>query len=199
MSRDYDHDMAIRNIIFTISFIITTCFVAVSQADHYLIVGGDGGGSHYYIATAIGRELAHRGHKVTVLVSDMYADEAFKRDGDRFTYQAYKSKVTAEQFQTAISEISRVGMTGDYSSILRVTALTEQKVNVQCESILMDTSGLNRLRQQKIDLIIGDLFYIMRRSEGGVLGRSFYHSLSPFHHVNPVTDQRQSYKSSLYT
>ncbi|XP_072051880.1 UDP-glucuronosyltransferase 2C1-like [Amphiura filiformis] len=127
----------------------------------FLILGGDGSGSHYYVATAIGRELAHRGNNVTVLVSDMYASEGTQRDdADLFSSYVYKSLVTEERFQSLLADIVHVSLYGDLISILKTNSLVEDLMRDQCESILIDTNILDRLQRQKFDLIIGDFWYI---------------------------------------
>ena len=141
--------------------VLSLWFFSSSHAHNFLILGGDGSGSHYYVATAIGKELAYRGNNVTVLVSDMYADDASKlQDANLFNFVIYKSLVTAEQFQSVLAKVVQVSLSGDLSSIPEVNERVYAMLKDQCESILMDSPVLNRLRQEKFDLIIGDLWYI---------------------------------------
>ena len=141
--------------------VLSFCFLPSTHAYDFLILGGDGSGSHYFVATAIGKELVHRGNNVTILVSDMYADDATKLpDANLFNFYIYKSLVTAEQFQILLAEIVQVSLHGDLSSVLEVNEQVYALMRDQCESILMDVSVLNRLREEKFDLIIGDLWYI---------------------------------------
>ncbi|XP_072051877.1 UDP-glucuronosyltransferase 2C1-like [Amphiura filiformis] len=129
---------------------------------HFLILGGDGSGSHYYVAAAIGRELAHRGNNITVLISDMYgtSNGTQRDDVDLFSSYVYKSLVTEERFQNLLTEIVHVSLHGDLLSLLKTNSLMEALVRDQCESILKDTNILDRLKHQKFDLIIGDFWYI---------------------------------------
>ncbi|XP_072051884.1 UDP-glucuronosyltransferase 2B15-like [Amphiura filiformis] len=131
-----------------------------TYAYRFLILGGDGSGSHYYVATAIGKELAYRGNDVTVLVSDMYADSVSNRDdSDVFNFLIYKSLVTEKQYQNLITKIVETGMFGDMASMIKVSALAETLTHKQCKSIFVDYPIIDRLHQEKYDLIIGDVWY----------------------------------------
>ncbi len=143
------------------SLILILCFFPLLHGFRFLILGGDGSGSHYYVATAIGRELVYRGHNVSVIVSDMYASDITQLDdSDLFSFHIYRSLVTEERFQNLLSEAVRVSIHGDLKSILKTNALVEAMMRDQCESILIETDMLDRLRRDKFDLIIGDLWYI---------------------------------------
>ncbi|XP_072051885.1 UDP-glucuronosyltransferase 2B15-like [Amphiura filiformis] len=132
-----------------------------TYAFRFLILGGDGSGSHYYAATAIGKELAYRGNDVTVLVSDMYADSVSNRDdSDVFNFLIYKSLVTEEQYQNLITKIVESGLLGDMASMIKVSTLAETLTHKQCKSIFVDSTIIDLLHQEKFDLIIGDAWYI---------------------------------------
>ncbi|XP_072051883.1 UDP-glucuronosyltransferase 1-2-like [Amphiura filiformis] len=130
-------------------------------AYHFLILGGDGGGSHYYDATAIGKELVYRGNNVTVLVSDMYAKSVSKgEDSQLFNFVIYKSLVTEDQFQNVLANQVETGMRGDMVSMIKNIALAEILFYKQCRSILIDDPVIDLLHSEKFDLIIGDFWYI---------------------------------------
>ena len=136
------------------------CYISPLYAYHFLILGGDGSGSHYYVASAIGKELVNRHHNVTALISDMYADDAAKRSDNEFNYLVYKSLVSEERFQNLITEIVEVSLQFDLLSLLEVNALAEALMRDQCESLLIDSEVLRQLKEAKVDLIIGDLWYV---------------------------------------
>ena len=141
--------------------IFTTHCLCPVIAYNCLIVGGDGAGSHYYVIEAIGKELAHRGNNVKVIVSDMYADSAKKRDGAQLLKtHIYKSLVTKEQHQNLMTRMVEVSLNGDFIAMLEVADLAIGLAYDQCESVLIDTDMIDLLRQEKIDLIIGDIWYI---------------------------------------
>ena len=145
----------------SIIILLNLCFVSPLCGYHFLILGGDGGGSHYYAATSIGRELALKGHKVSVLVSDMYADNATSRADDLFQFYVYKSLVTEERFEKLVADIVDISLHGtDLKTVLEINELAEALMRDQCESILLDKPILERLKKEKLDLIIGDLRYI---------------------------------------
>ena len=141
--------------------VLTTYFLFPVHAYKFLVIGADGGGSHYYVASAIGKELAHRGNNVTVIVSDIHADSAMKRDGAQLlNTHIYKSLVTEEQYQNMITRLVDVSLNGGLISTLEVIALANGLLYDQCESVLIDNNLINLLRQEKIDLIIGDICHI---------------------------------------
>ncbi|XP_072013808.1 UDP-glucuronosyltransferase 2B17-like isoform X3 [Amphiura filiformis] len=144
-----------------VALILVLPFFPSLHGFHFLILGGVGSGSHYYVATAIGRELAYRGNNVSVLISDMYASNETQRDdADLFSSYVYKSLVTEERFQSLLADMVHVSLHGDLISKLKTSSLAEAMGLDQCESILIDTNIRDRLRRQKIDLIIGDFSYI---------------------------------------
>ncbi|XP_072017500.1 UDP-glucuronosyltransferase 2A3-like [Amphiura filiformis] len=142
--------------------IVALCFVSPLYGYRFLILGGDGSGSHFYVATAIGQDLAQRGHNVTVVISDMYADDpSSTKDGDLFKYYVYKSLVTKERFQKLVADIVDISLGQvDFTSVLKLNALAEVLMRDQCKSIFIDMPILERLKEEKFDLIIGDLWYI---------------------------------------
>ena len=141
--------------------LLNLCFVSPLCGYHFLILGGDGGGSHYYAATSIGRELALNGHKVSVLVSDLFADDAMNRSNNLFQFYVYKAVVTVEIWQQLVAKISDVSLHGtDFKTAVQLGWLGDALIRDQCESILQDEPILKRLKEAKFDLVIGDLFYL---------------------------------------
>ncbi|XP_072051882.1 UDP-glucuronosyltransferase 1-2-like [Amphiura filiformis] len=146
--------LVVLAVVFT-NLCIPTC------AYHFLILGGDGGGSHYYVAAAIGKELASRGNKVTVLVSDMYADSVSNGNVSHlYNLLSYKSLVTEGDFQDLITKLDETGKRGDMVSMIANIGDLETIHNKQCRSILIDDHVIDFLHREKFDLIIGDLWYI---------------------------------------
>ena len=96
------------------------------------------------------KNLLIAGNNVTVIVSDMYADSAKKRDGAQLlNTHVYNSLVTEEQYQNLMTRVVEVSLNGDFISTLKVFVLANEMAYDQCESVLMGTDLINRLRQEK--------------------------------------------------
>ncbi|XP_072013807.1 UDP-glucuronosyltransferase 2B17-like isoform X2 [Amphiura filiformis] len=148
------------------SFLLATFILNLifpSFAYNFLILGTEGTGSHYYVATVIAKELANRGNNVTLLVSDMYPDVVAAVHDDntrRYDVVFYKSLLTADEGQGILQQMIEAALAGDMVSMIKVGSLLESAVFKQCKSILVDNAVIDQLRKEKFDFIIGDLWYI---------------------------------------
>ncbi|XP_072031065.1 UDP-glucuronosyltransferase 2B15-like [Amphiura filiformis] len=139
------------------------CFYSLHSvcAYDFLIHGADGSGSHYYVATAIGKELVYRGNNVTILVSDMYSNSSSKHDDNShlFDFIVYKSMVTEREYQDLMTRIVKTALYGDMISMIKVLELGNVLIFDQCKSVLVDDAVIRRLQHQKFDFIIGDSWW----------------------------------------
>ncbi len=126
----------------------------------FLIHGTEGSGSHYYVATAIGKELVYRGNNVTILVSDIYGEAASKRDNNTHLFEVitYKSLISHEEIQGIFKQLVQAAFDGDLISLMKTGDIVNNGSFMQCLSIFVDTPVLHQLRVGRYDFVIGDLW-----------------------------------------
>ena len=155
------------------AFILIMMFLPLFLASNILFLPLYGEGSHYCIMTNIGKELAQRGHNVTILVGSIYEKEIEStRDSygpcschtcsdekgqyNVINFEFFKSLITRRDFVEHHENMTTAGVKGKYVSWLtgsRQSDFNKMRLK-ECESIL-DT--VSRFRSRKFDLFVFDM------------------------------------------
>ena len=132
-----------------------------SECARILLLQGPGEGSHYFTATAIGEAMVKRGHKVTILISDLYAYRAESpKDAKLYTFEIYNSSMTAETRDEWYTAMNKAVFKGQFLqfAIANMSKYSEIAID-ECSNILKDDSLLGRLKAANFDLILVDMIF----------------------------------------
>ncbi|XP_071501629.1 UDP-glucuronosyltransferase 2C1-like [Diadema antillarum] len=120
-----------------------------------------GKGSHYYITTAIGEQLVHRGHNVTHFVSDAYYEQA--RSGpnaDLFSFEVFNTAMPKKVVYQLYANLSKVAFLSSLNSQnMDIESKPPRHRFMDCQAILADKELLERIRSANYSLIIYDMLW----------------------------------------
>ena len=85
-------------LIVTLVVITTTC-TRTAHAAHILMSALYGEGSHFLVASAIGQSLVDRGHDVTFLIGEAYADLASDPAYANFSFEVFQHSVPNDEIR----------------------------------------------------------------------------------------------------
>ncbi|XP_033625495.1 UDP-glucuronosyltransferase 2C1-like [Asterias rubens] len=97
---------------------VMTCInIPCAESKNILIVDSLIGGSHYQLLTLIGKDLAEKGHNITVLLGDcMLSVTDPSKHKDIFHFEMYDCQVTTEEVLAISNLFGKLSLTGELSS-----------------------------------------------------------------------------------
>ncbi|KAJ8036711.1 UDP-glucuronosyltransferase 2B31 [Holothuria leucospilota] len=138
--------------------LVVTCFIAIARASHILFQGMYGEGSHFITTAAIANVLARKGHNITFLISNVYAERAHDPRYKHLKFETFNQTLPASFIEEKMQNFIDVTLKEGFSMVALVMMNEFLQLAAQdCDAIFSDNDLMQRLKGKKLDTIVFDM------------------------------------------
>ncbi|XP_072024403.1 UDP-glucuronosyltransferase 2C1-like isoform X2 [Amphiura filiformis] len=148
----------------TALFLLALNFFSIANCSNILLVPLSGVGSHYQVMLNVAKELLHRGHNITMLVTDLFAHENTPSNNPiegAIHFIFFPTAFTMDEYLEIMTNMTTAGLQGRYVEWLMEITTGEnnfqQKMQKECENLLANQGILSILGDSNVDLVVADM------------------------------------------
>ena len=134
---------------------------ATTYASNILLVPHLGEGSHFKLMATIAEELLHRGHNISILVSETFKPRLVRSNDSvikSINFAFYSTDITLSDFNNFMTNLTNAGLKGKFVEYLYQISGMDimKKRKLGCQYLLEDDKLLAKLQNSAFDISVVD-------------------------------------------